>query len=130
MGMFDTIHFEKPRECPECGGDINSVQTKKFGRLLNDYRIGDCIDHAEESRVTREKLHCGNCSEVIEKYVYLAVDRGILVGVEDSREEAEKVLGNTGKEKLVLMYHDLHERYREVEAVTNSSIFSNIPSQS
>lgn len=113
MGMYDTIHFEEPRKCPNCGEEIFSVQTKKFVKLLNHYHVGDCVDHAEESRITRERLHCGNCREVLDKHVYLAVERGILLGVTDDRKEAKRLLENVNKEKLLLMYHDLYERYSE-----------------
>lgn len=112
MGMYDTLHFDEPRGCPECGEEIRTVQTKKFEKLLIHYRVGDCVGHAEESKITREKLFCDNCSEHLEKYVYLAVDRGVLLGVTDTREEAEELLRTAGKEKLLLMYHDLYEKYR------------------
>lgn len=113
MGMYDTLHFDRPRECPKCGEEIRTVQTKKFEKLLIDYRVGDCVDHAEESKITRERLLCNNCSEHLEKYVYLVVDRGVLLGITDTREEAEKLLGSADKEKFLLMYHDLYKRYRK-----------------
>lgn len=111
MGMYDTIHFEEPRECPNCGEEIRSVQTKKFEKLLNQYQVGDCVDRAEEGRITREKLYCGSCNEIIDKYVYLAVERGILLGVTNDREKAERLLEKTNEEKFILMYHDLYEKY-------------------
>ncbi|KXB05290.1 hypothetical protein AKJ50_01330 [candidate division MSBL1 archaeon SCGC-AAA382A13] len=113
MGMYDTVHFDKPRECPKCGGEIRAIQTKKFEKLLIHYRVGDCVDHAEESRITREKLFCDNCSKHLEKYVYLAVDRGVLLRVTDTGEEAEDLLRTADKEKLLLMYHDLYKKHRK-----------------
>ncbi|KXA98236.1 hypothetical protein AKJ37_00775 [candidate division MSBL1 archaeon SCGC-AAA259I09] len=113
MGMYDRIQFDEPRECPNCGEEIESVQTKKFRKLLDTYEVGDCVDHAEETRIAGEDTYCSNCSERIDPLVYLVVDRGILVGVADTMEEAKQILGGTNKERLVFMYHDLYDRLRE-----------------
>ncbi len=48
MGMFDTIYFDKPYICPVCQGEIHSVQVKAFENMLEDYRVKDCVGHAEE----------------------------------------------------------------------------------
>ena len=48
MGMFDTILFDRLRPCPRCGAEIRSDQTKAFERVLDAYRIGDCVAHAAE----------------------------------------------------------------------------------
>ena len=61
MGMFDTIHFEKPIACAVCQAEIPSIQTKAFDCALDDFRIGDCIGHAEEIRIVRESLYCTAC---------------------------------------------------------------------
>jgi len=37
MGMFDTIYFEKPYDCPVCSSKIDSVQVKEFENLLESY---------------------------------------------------------------------------------------------
>lgn len=110
MGMYDTIHFDKPYECPECGGEICSVQIKEFDKMLNNYRVGDCVGHAEESRIAKRRLYCDNCRQNLEKSVYIVVDRGILLGSTETREEAEKLLTAVNKEKLTLWYHDLYQK--------------------
>jgi len=61
MGMFDTIHFEKPIACAVCQAEIPSIQIKAFDCALDDFRIGDCIGHAEEIRIVRESLYCNAC---------------------------------------------------------------------
>ena len=58
MGMFDTIVLDRAYECPACGKEIESVQTKEFERTLEDYRVGDCISHAEDIRIVKETLYC------------------------------------------------------------------------
>ena len=58
-----------------------------------------------------EQLYCDTCNE-FKLYVYLAVFRGILVGIGDSLEEAKRMLEATGLEKIVLWYHDLFHKYR------------------
>ena len=84
MGMFDTIIFDRPIPCPKCGAEIRSDQTKAFECTLDDYRIGDCVAHAEEIRIVRDELFCGKCTEFTGAYYYLAVYRGILVGIDNS----------------------------------------------
>lgn len=113
MGMYDTVLFEKPRKCPNCGEKIESVQTKKFRRILDTYEVGDCVDHAEETRIAGEDTYCSNCSEHIDPLVYLVVNRGVLVGIVGTMEEAKRVLAEMNKEKLVFMYHDLYDQLRE-----------------
>ena len=61
MGMFDTIIFDRPIPCPKCGAEIRSDQTKAFECTLDEYRIGDCIAHAEEIRIVGDELYCEAC---------------------------------------------------------------------
>jgi hypothetical protein len=112
MGMFDTIIFDRPIPCAKCGAEIRSDQTKAFECTLDEYRIGDCIAHAEESRIVRDELFCWQCKEFTGTHYYLAVYRGILVGIEQEREAAEALLRSFSFEKLLLWYHDLY-RQRE-----------------
>jgi hypothetical protein len=76
MGMFDTILFDQAIPCPKCGAEITSDQTKAFECTLDDYRIGDCVAHAEEIRIVRDELFCGQCQQFTGKSYYLAVYRG------------------------------------------------------
>lgn len=115
MGMFDTIYFDKPYLCPNCRAKIDSTQTKAFERTLTNFHIKDCVSHAEEIRVVKEELFCNRCSKFAGQHVYIAVFRGILVGVADSLQEARHMLNDMNLEKLILWHHDLYEKYdREV----------------
>ena len=88
MGMFDTIYFDQPYFCPMCQGKIISTQTKAFENLLEDYHVKDCVSHAEEIRIVKEELFCDHCSKYIGLDVYIAVNRGVLIGVAATLEEA------------------------------------------
>ena len=109
MGMFDTIEFEAPLPCGHCGKPVSSTQTKEFDSLMNRYRIKDCVSHAEDIRIAKEDLWCEDCKEMTSP-VYLVVNRGVLVGVTPSFEEAQRILRYMNYEKLVLWYHDLWKR--------------------
>ncbi|MBI4684240.1 MAG: hypothetical protein HY755_03460 [Nitrospirae bacterium] len=121
MGMFDTIYFDKPYYCPKCRTRIDSTQTKAFEQTLANFYMTDCVSHAEEIRVVKEELFCNKCSEFTGQYVYIAVFRGILVGVADSLIEARYMLNDMNLEKLLLWYHDLYKNYdkkvRENESI-------------
>ncbi|MEA2075217.1 MAG: hypothetical protein U9O85_05730 [Euryarchaeota archaeon] len=111
MGMFDTIYFDKARTCPLCQGRIHSVQTKAFENMLEEFRVKDCIGHAEEMMIVKEELFCDHCSKFTGKSVYIVVGRGILLGITDTLEEAKKLLNDLNQEKRLLWYHDLYRRY-------------------
>lgn len=115
MGMFDTIIFDRPIPCAKCGAEIRSDQTKAFECTLDDYRIGDCIAHAEEIRIVGDDLYCDACKAFTTRY-YLAVYRGVLVGIETEREAAEALLRSFSFEKLLLWYHDLYRKRRRALA--------------
>ena len=78
---------------------------------MQHFRVGDCIGHAEQYAVIREELFCGKCNKH-RGVVHLAVFHGILVGIGDTLPEAKAMLNSTHLEKIVLMYHDLYQRYR------------------
>lgn len=111
MGMFDTIYFDKPYRCPKCKAKIDSTQTKAFDRALANFYVMDCVSRAEEIRVVKEELFCNKCSGFEGQYVYIAVFRGILVGVADSLQEARHMLNDMNLEKMLLWYHDLYREY-------------------
>ncbi len=111
MGMFDTIYFEKPYECPVCSGKIDSVQVKEFENLLESFHIGDCVGHAEDVRIIKDELYCDKCREFTGQNVYIVVDRGILLGTSLRLEEARKLIDGMNFEKLALWYHDLYKRF-------------------
>ncbi len=113
MGMFDMIIFDKAYACSQCGAEITSTQTKAFDQALGHYHVKDCISHAEDVRVVKEELFCKKCSKFGSQYIYIAVQRGILVGVADTPQAAQSMLGDMNQEKMILWYHDLFKRYRE-----------------
>ena len=110
MGMFDTIYFEQPIACAVCQAPISSTQTKSFECLMDDFRIGDCIGHAEEIRLVREGLYCEACQAIDQQWVYLAVYRGILIDITLDRTTAEAQLRSFSFERLILWYHDLYAK--------------------
>ena len=54
-------------------------------------------------------MYCSQCRSETGKRYYLAVYRGILVGIEQEREAAEALLRSFSFEKLLLWYHDLYQ---------------------
>lgn len=121
MGMFDTIHFDKPYLCPHCRAAIDSDQIKEFECILANYHRKDCVSHAEDIRIVKSELFCYRCKEFTGQHIYIAVFRGILVGVADSLHSAQDMLNDMNLEKLLLWYHDLYKKYagevREKEGV-------------
>jgi hypothetical protein len=113
MAMFDTIYFDKPYICSHCGAEIGSTQTKVFDQTLSNYHVKDCVSHAEDIRIVKEELFCYKCSKFKDQYVYLAVARGILVGVADTLHDARGMLNDMNLEKMILWYHDLFKKFRE-----------------
>jgi hypothetical protein len=111
MGMFDTIYFDKKYACPICNAEIDSVQTKEFENLLNNYYVKDCISHAEDVRIIKGELFCDACSKHIGKNIYIVVARGILLGITDTLEDARNLLNSLNLGKLTLWYHDLYQKY-------------------
>jgi len=111
MGMFDAIVLDRAYECPACGKEIESVQTKEFERTLEDYRVGDCISHAEDIRIVKETLYCEACGALPAGHVYFVVNRGILAGIAGTLKEARDLLNGVNLEKMILWYHDLYGRY-------------------
>ena len=69
----------------------------------------------------RKSYYVINVPEFTGRYVYIAVFRGILVGVADSLQEARHMLSDMNLEKMLLWYHDLYKKYdgevRENEGV-------------
>jgi hypothetical protein len=110
MGMFDTIYFDKPYLCPNCRAKIESGQVKEFECILAYYHVKDCVSHAEDIRIVKSGLFCDKCSKFT-GHVYIAVFRGILVGVADSLRAARDMVNDMNLEKLILWYHDLCKKY-------------------
>jgi|GEM_PF-819811 len=120
MGMFDTVYFDKKYSCPECGEEIGSVQVKEFENILENYHVKDCVSHAEEIRIIRDELFCDVCSAYTGKNIYIAIGRGILLGIADTLDEARGLLNEMNLEKIVLCYHDLYQRYKNEQREKHS----------
>jgi hypothetical protein len=81
---------------------------------LADYQVKSCVSHAEDVRIVKSELFCDSCRELTGVYAYLAVQRGILIGVADSLPLAQTLLADMNLEKLILWYHDLCQRHEKV----------------
>jgi len=114
-------HFEKASSCPFCSSPINSTQTKAFDCTLSNFHIRNCVAHAEDNRVVKEELFCNKCSKYTGQHVYIAVFRGILIGVADSLQEAKEMIDDMNLEKLILWHHDLYKKY-DMEIRENGSV--------
>jgi hypothetical protein len=120
MGMFDTIILDKEYACPKCQERIDSVQVKALENVLENYHVKDCVSHAEDIRIVKDELFCDNCREFIGIYIYIVINRGILVGTRENLENAKNLLNDFNMEKLILWYHDLYQRYMEEKGERDS----------
>jgi len=105
MGMFDTIHLEKPIGCPICGAELRDVQTKEFDSLMNTYRIGSVIHgSAVLTGIVKDELWCQACWEAKRESrppVYFVIWHSILAGVEQSESAAESRLSSIDRLDLI-----------------------------
>jgi hypothetical protein len=122
MGLIDTIILDKHYQCPACGKEITSLQTKEFEPFLQTYRIGNCISHPDDVRITREELFCNSCKKVTNGYAYIVVDRGILIGTTSSLEAARSLLGTLNNEKLLLLYHSVCKKIQWLKGKRNKNL--------
>ena len=126
MGIFDTVYFDPPRTCSNCGTQISEVQTKAFDPGLREYRVGDVIYGSPLlNGVIAENLYCPHCNASKEK-VYFAVWHTLLVGVHDDFSAAEERVGSVDRAELIdylvqhqeeaLRWHDRFSRlYGELQ---------------
>lgn len=130
MGIFDTVRFDPPRTCPNCGTTISEVQTKAFDPGLREYRVGDVIYGSPIlSGVIREELYCPGCSAMEHaerRSVWFSIWHTLLVGVFDDPTEAEARLQTVDRAELLdylarhqnaaLTWHDRFSRlYGELQ---------------
>lgn len=103
--MFDTIHFEKPIPCPECGEEISSVQTKEFESLMGNYHVGNLVCGSSVLKgIVKEELWCDACYKAKRESrhpIYLVIWHSILAGVETTEEAAEQRLASVDRLDLV-----------------------------
>ena len=108
--LFDTIYFDQPLLCAACQAPIASTQTKAFECLLDNFHIGDCVGHAEEIRIVRERIYCDACRAIDQPSVYFVVYWGILVDIAQDLPAAEAQLRSFSFERLLLWYHDQYAK--------------------
>jgi len=105
MGMFDTIHFPTPIQCPNCGREERSLQTKEFGQILAEYKIGSML-HASPvvTGIVKESLWCSECYKTggsAQSSVYLVIWHSVLAGVEQDLDRAEARLRSVDRLDLL-----------------------------
>ena len=118
MGIFDTVYFDRPRTCSQCGTSIGEVQTKVFDPGLREYRVGDVVYGSPVlSGVLREDLYCPHCNSSKEK-IYFSIWHTLLIGVYDDQESAEERLSSVDRAELLdyLVHHQAealrwHDRF-------------------
>lgn len=130
MGIFDTVRFDPPRTCPNCGTEISEVQTKAFDPGLREYCVGDVIYGSPIlSGVIREELYCPGCAageHTKRRGVWFSIWHTLLVGVYDDHVEAENRLQTVDRAELLdhlarhqssaLTWHDRFSRlYGELQ---------------
>lgn len=109
MGLFDTVIFSSPVRCPECGHEIDNVQTKLFGSTLQEYRVGDVVEACPVlSGVMRESLYCPQC-HTQNQAIYFSVWHTLLVGTSLDKEEAEARITHIDRAEL-LDYLAAHQK--------------------
>ena len=111
MGIFDTVYFDRPRTCSQCGTSIGEVQTKVFDPGLREYRVGDVVYGSPVlSGVLREDLYCPHCNSSKEK-IYFSIWHTLLIGVYDDQESAEERLNSVDRAELLeyLLHHQAEE---------------------
>lgn len=126
MGIFDTIYFDPPRVCSNCGSTISEVQTKVFEPGLREYRVGDVVYGSPVlNGVIREELYCPHCN-ASKQHIYFSVWHTLLVGVYDDMDHAEERLSTVDRAELLdylvqhqseaLRWHDRFSRlYGELQ---------------
>jgi len=105
MGMFDTIHFDRPIACPSCGAELRDVQTKEFDSFMNDYRVGSIVrGSAVLTGIVKDELWCQACCEEKRESrspLYFVVWHSILAGVEQSEAATELRMSSIDRLDLI-----------------------------
>ena len=102
MGMFDTIVFDRPLSCPECGDDISSMQIKWADCTLSVYRVGDVIVTGTITGVLRDDAFCKTCRTRLP--VFLVFHRHVLIGITQDYEYALSLIEDNPDRHLVQGY--------------------------
>jgi hypothetical protein len=112
MGLFDTVFFDVPRACSNCGTKIDHVQTKHFDPILREYRVGDIITGSPVlTGVLQEELFCSGCNSFSDK-IYFSIWHTVLLGIFNGPREAEERVREVDRAELI-DYIDRHQREAE-----------------
>lgn len=105
MGLFDTLILGDSIKCPDCGTEINSVQTKVFENCMDTYEPGDITRGCRiRTGIITETLYCDRCrwpKEIDDSLVYIAVWHSIYIGIFNSEDEAEERLNSIDRLDLI-----------------------------
>lgn len=112
--LFDMIIFDRPVLCPRCGAQIDTGYVKGFAGLLHEYHVGDCVALPEVTELSRHPQRCLACDAYTGEYYYLAVYRGILIGITPDLRSAQILLQTLAVERLAALYHDLYRRSEQI----------------
>ena len=105
MGMFDTFVTKNTFICPDCGTEINSIQTKEFDKSLYIYHPGDIIrGRGIRNGIVSETLFCDKCrgpENDDDKAIYILIWNSIFVDLFKTEAEAEERLKSTDRLSLI-----------------------------
>jgi len=90
--MFDTIFLYPPIHCTQCQTLIGETQTKVFGNLLKNYKIGDMVETSEvKTGIIEEHLYCPNCGASSQN-IFITIWHSLITGIYLESTEAEAKL--------------------------------------
>ena len=105
MGMYDTFVTSSAFICPDCGTEINSIQTKEFDKSLDIYHPGDIIrGRGIRNGIVSETLFCDKCrgpKNDDDKLIYILIWNSIFVDLFKTEAEAEEKLKSTDRLSLI-----------------------------
>ena len=105
MGLFDTLILGDSIKCPDCGNEINSVQTKVFENSMDTYKPGDITRGCRiRTGIITETLYCEKCrwpKEINDGMVYVVIWHSIYIGIFNSEDEAEERLNSIDRLDLI-----------------------------
>jgi hypothetical protein len=105
MGLFDILILGDSIKCPDCGIEINSVQTKVFENCLDTYEPGDITRGCSiRTGLISETLYCEKCRWPKGRdngLVYIAIWHSIYIGIFISEDEAEERLRSIDRLDLI-----------------------------
>lgn len=105
MGLYDTVHLEKPLSVPGWDETVDSIQTKGFGNSMQDYVVGSVLHESPVLiGIVEETIWCAPKNEGEDGKthpVYFAIWHRILAGVYLDPSEAEARLTTVDRLDLI-----------------------------